>query len=81
MTPIHDTAALDQIRRRLRVEPGNLRRLRNGFYKKHQTAQEAIDQLPESQRSDFRNEVAFHSLTLRSRRDSARPDGWGWLSI
>jgi Predicted Fe-S-cluster redox enzyme len=70
MNPIHDSAALEQLRRRLRIEPGYVRRLRNAFYKKHQTAEEALGQLPEPQRSVFGSEVAFHSLTLRSRHDS-----------
>lgn len=70
MNHIHDTAALEQIRKRLRIEPGNIRRLRNAFYKKQQTADEALGQLPEPQRSVFRSEVDFHSLTLCNRQDS-----------
>jgi 23S rRNA (adenine2503-C2)-methyltransferase len=70
MNSIHDTDALETIRRRLRIEPGHVRRLRNAFYKKHQTPTEALGQLPEPQRGVFGSEVAFHSLTLRSRHDS-----------
>ena len=70
MNHIHDTAALEEIRRRLRIEPGSIRRLRNAFYKKHQTPEEALGQLPEPQRGVFRSEVAFHSLSLRNRQDS-----------
>jgi 23S rRNA (adenine2503-C2)-methyltransferase len=70
MNHIHDTAALEHLRRRLRIEPEHLRRLRNAFYKKHQTPEEALEQLPEAQRGVFSSEVAFHSLTLRSRHDS-----------
>jgi 23S rRNA (adenine2503-C2)-methyltransferase len=70
MNHIHDTAALEQIRRRLRIEPGHVRRLRNAFYKKHQTSEEALRHLPEPQRGVFGSEVAFHSLTRRSRHDS-----------
>lgn len=70
MNHIHDSAAVEQIGGRLRIEPGNLRRLRNAFYKKHQTSEEALGRLPESQRGVFGNEVAFHSLTLRNRHDS-----------
>src|SRR5205807_6238721 len=58
----------------LRIEPGYVRRLRNAFYKQQQTAEEALGQLPEPQRAVFESEVAFHSLTLRSRHDS-RLDG------
>jgi 23S rRNA (adenine2503-C2)-methyltransferase len=72
MNHIHDTAALEHLRRRLRIEPGHVRRLRNAFYKKHQTSAEALGQLPEPQRSVFSSEVAFHSLTRGSRHDSLR---------
>ena len=70
MNHIHDDAALETIRRRLRIEPGHVRRLRNSFYKKHQTATEALEQLPEPQRAALGSEVAFHTLTLLSRHDS-----------
>ncbi len=70
MKHIHDTAALEEIRRRLRIEPGNVRRLRNAFYKKHHTPEEALGQIPEPQRGVFGSEVAFHSLSLQSRHDS-----------
>ena len=70
MNSIHDAAALEQIRGRLRIEPGHLRRLRNAFYKKHQPPEEALRQLPEPQRAAFGSEVAFHALTLHSRHDS-----------
>ena len=42
MDNIHDAAALEQIRSRLRIEPHHVRCLRNGFYKKQQTAEEAL---------------------------------------
>jgi 23S rRNA (adenine2503-C2)-methyltransferase len=70
MTNIHDAAALDQVRKRLRIEPGHIQRLRNAFYKKRLTAEEALSQIPEPQRGAFGSEVAFHSLALRSRHDS-----------
>ena len=70
MNYIHDTAALEQLRTRLRIEPSHVRRLRNAFYKKHQPPQEALRQIPEPKRAAFGAEVAFHALTLRSRHDS-----------
>jgi 23S rRNA (adenine2503-C2)-methyltransferase len=70
MSYIHDDAALEQIRHRLRIEPGHLRRLRNSFYKKHQTPDEALQHLPELQRAAFGSEVAFHALELHGRHDS-----------
>lgn len=70
MNYIHDEAALTQIRRRLRIEPGHVRRLRNSFYKKHQTPEQALGQLCESQRAAFGSAVAFHALKLCRRHDS-----------
>ncbi|MSQ97329.1 MAG: 23S rRNA (adenine(2503)-C(2))-methyltransferase RlmN [Gemmataceae bacterium] len=74
MNYIHDEAALERIRSRLRIEPGHVRRLRNCFYKKHQSPEASLGQLPESQRATFGREVTFHALKLRSRHDS-RLDG------
>jgi 23S rRNA (adenine2503-C2)-methyltransferase len=70
MNCIHDAAALEQIRGRLRIEPGHVRRLRNAFYKKHQLPEEALGFLPEPQRAAFASEVAFHPLTFHRRHDS-----------
>ena len=70
MASIHDAAALETLRGRCRVEPNHLRRLRNCFYKKSQTAEEALHQLPESQRAAFGSGVAFHALELCGRHDS-----------
>ena len=70
MNSIHDVAALEQLRKQLRIEPGYIRRLRNSFYKKHLVSNEALDQIPQSQRAAFGGELAFHFLTLRSRHDS-----------
>lgn len=72
MNSIHDAVALDHIRRRLRIEPDHIRRLRNAYYKKHQPPEEALGLLPEPQRAALAGEVAFHALTLRSRHDSQR---------
>ncbi len=70
MASIHDAATLETLRSRCRVEPNHLRRLRNCFYKKSQTAEEALCQLPESQRAAFGSSVAFHTLELCGRHDS-----------
>jgi 23S rRNA (adenine2503-C2)-methyltransferase len=67
---IHDAAALEKLCGRWRVEPNHLRRLRNAFYKKHQTAHESLFQLPQSQRAAFAGGVAFHTLQLCGRHDS-----------
>jgi len=70
MNYIHDEAAMEQVRRRLRIEPGDVRRLRNAFYKKQQRTDEALACVPEPQRAAFGNQVAFHALTFQSRHDS-----------
>jgi 23S rRNA (adenine2503-C2)-methyltransferase len=74
MTSIHDTDGLEQLRKRLRVEPAEVRQLRNAFCKKQRTAEEALALLPESVQKAWRGEVAFHALTLHGRHDS-RLDG------
>jgi 23S rRNA (adenine2503-C2)-methyltransferase len=70
MPSIHDSAALQVLRSRCRMEPNQLRQLRNAFYKKHLTAAEALHLLPEAQREAFASTVAFHALELHSRHDS-----------
>jgi 23S rRNA (adenine2503-C2)-methyltransferase len=70
MGSIFDFESLQEVRRRLRIEPGHLRRLRNAFFKKHLPADEVLAHLPEAQRAAFAAEVSFHTLTLHSRHDS-----------
>ena len=72
MVSIHDAVALEQLRGRCRVEPNHLREVRNAFYKKKRSAEEALQQIPEAQRAGLGCEVAFHALELHSRRDSQR---------
>lgn len=67
---IHDCAAVEQLRRRLRIEPDALRRLRNAFYKKQQPDDVALACLPEPQRGDFAKGVALQTLTPHGRHDS-----------
>jgi 23S rRNA (adenine2503-C2)-methyltransferase len=74
MIHIHDAAALEQLRKKLGIEPARLRQFRNAFYKKLQTSKETLRQLSETERVAFENEVVFHSLELNSRHDS-RLDG------
>ncbi len=74
MESIHNALAIAQLRGQWRLDPGHLRRLRNAFYKKQATAEQALSELPENCRAAFRDAVAFHALTLHSRHDS-RLDG------
>jgi len=70
MFSIHDDIALEELRRRLRIDPVHLRRLRNAFLKKRLSSDEAIRELPLEHRARFAEQVAFHSLDLHSRHDS-----------
>jgi 23S rRNA (adenine2503-C2)-methyltransferase len=74
MISIHDAAAVETLRRQERIEPNHVRQLRNAFCKKHRSADEALLELPVSQRAVFAREVRFHTLQLQSRHDS-RLDG------
>jgi 23S rRNA (adenine2503-C2)-methyltransferase len=74
MTSIHDAAGLEIIRKRVRLDPDQLRQLRNSFYKKKRSATEVLEVLPESPRQSFAADVAFHALELAGRHDS-RVDG------
>ncbi len=71
MTSIHDLSAIDGLRRRMKLDVGWLRRLRNRFYKQHGSAAEALCELPADARAVFADEVEFHPLTPAGRHDSA----------
>jgi 23S rRNA (adenine2503-C2)-methyltransferase len=74
MDSIHDAAAMAKRRQECRIEPNHLRQLWKGFYKRQQTAAEALDSIPTAQRDEFGRGVAFHTLKLHGRHDS-RLDG------
>jgi len=67
---IHDTVAIDRLGRRLKVDPYQVRRLRNAFYKSQRPSDEALAELPEDVRPHFASEVKFHALELVQRMDS-----------
>ncbi len=67
---IHDTVAVDQLRRQLRIDPGQLRRLRIAFFKHFRGAEAALAELDLGVRAEFAQRVAFHSLRLHRRCDS-----------
>ena len=74
MDSIHDAAAVESLRQRWRIDPDRLRQARNSFYKKQQTAAEALHQIPEGKRAAFGSTIGFHALELEGRHDS-RLDG------
>ena len=72
MVSIHDANGLEELCCRWRAEPNHFRCLRNAFYKKQQTAREALDQLPESLRDAIGSALTLHTLELCRRQDSER---------
>ncbi len=70
MPHIHDTAAIDRLSRRLKVDPYRVRRLRNAFYKSQRPSADALAELPSDVRPTFAAEVQFHALELVRRVDS-----------
>lgn len=67
---IHDHTAIERLSRRLKLDPQFLRQLRNAFYKKQLTAEQAVQELPAEGRENFAHEVQFHTLELAQRLDS-----------
>lgn len=67
---IHDITAIDALRRELRINPGDLRKLRIAFYKHFRGVQDSLASLPEDLRDEFAARVDFHPLTLHKRCDS-----------
>jgi 23S rRNA (adenine2503-C2)-methyltransferase len=74
MVSIHDGDALESIRRVCRIDPSVLRRMRNAFFKKRLSADEALLELPKESRAQAAACLRFHVLELHSRHDS-RVDG------
>jgi 23S rRNA (adenine2503-C2)-methyltransferase len=71
MVSIHDTAAVEEVRHRLRIEPNYLRQLRNVLFKHHRPVASALLELPELQREPFARAVDFRFLELDSQHDSS----------
>ncbi len=74
LAPIHDRDALERVRRELRIDPQQLRRLKTQFFKKFAGRDAALGQLPPEVRQEFAARVDFHPLELEVRHDS-RIDG------
>ena len=71
---IHDLSAVEQWRRRHKIDRHRLRQLRLKFYKKHLGAEAALAEVPAESREALGREVEFHALELVTRHDS-RLDG------
>jgi 23S rRNA (adenine2503-C2)-methyltransferase len=72
MVSIHDRQAVEAVRQQHRIEPGHLRELLNGFYKKARSAEDTLAALPPAVAATFARETDFSFLTLRARHDSTR---------
>lgn len=68
---LHDRQAVEAVRRELRLEPQQLRRLRTVFYKKKLGSDAALAQLNEPYREPFEKRVEFYPLKIEQRLDSS----------
>lgn len=71
MSTIYDTEDLEVLRSRNAVQPHDMKLFRNALFKKAQDWNEALSQLPEAARTDFRDCVQFEALELVERHDSS----------
>lgn len=74
LVPIIDRDGLERVRKALRIDPQQMRRLRTQFFKKFVGRDEALEQIPGEMRHVFAALVDFHPLELEVRHDS-RIDG------
>jgi len=74
MLSIHDNQGVDTYARSLGLDLHVIRLLRNDFYKKFLPDKQAVERLPELERSAFRASVSLHPLCVRERRDSSEDD-------
>jgi len=67
---IHDPVSVESLRKRLRIDPHHLKRLRGAFYRRQLSSTAALEELPPEIRGPFAREVSFHPLELVERHDS-----------
>jgi 23S rRNA (adenine2503-C2)-methyltransferase len=65
-----DIAAVDALRRELRIEPHALKRFRIAYFKNSLGMSAALTELPPFSRDAVAERVAFHTLTLHQRSNS-----------
>jgi 23S rRNA (adenine2503-C2)-methyltransferase len=70
MIDVHDVRGLEPLRRRLRIDPHRLKRLRVQFLKNHRGRDRALQELPPTTRDEFAAQVRFHHLQLEGHADS-----------
>ena len=69
-TSIFDGAGLDALRKRLRIDPGVLRRLRIDFFKNRLDADDCLSRMPSNLKETFGRELSFNALKIKERFDS-----------
>lgn len=79
MMDLHDQRQVEELRRRLRLDPYHLRRLRHALLQEARADDESLDYLPESMRNEFRVAVLFHPLRCVLRSRSAVDAATKWL--
>ena len=70
MISIHDHSGIEALRKRLRIDPQALRRLRGAFLRTFRGAESALEELPSAERVEFAGAVRFHDLELAEVQDS-----------
>lgn len=70
MIDIHDHGALAALTRQQKLDPHQLKCLRNNWYKNSLSPNEVVAELPHAHQTLFKEELSFHNLTLISRHDS-----------
>jgi 23S rRNA (adenine2503-C2)-methyltransferase len=71
MVSIHEFDAIEELRKKHKLDKQILRRLRIAFYKKQRGAEAALSELSDAVRSQLAGQIDFHALRLSSRHDSA----------
>lgn len=71
MISIHDLDGVEALRKRLRLDPRVIRRVRAALFRSFLGEASALDVVPAEVRPEFEATVRFHELTLEERRDSS----------
>ena len=70
MLSIYNEQDIEQLRRQCAIQPHRIKLFQRTFFKQAETAERAIEQLPESARSLFLQQMQFQTLTLEEWHDS-----------
>ena len=72
MVSLYDQTALEALRKRLRLDPRVIRKVRSIFLRSFGGSVQALESVPEANRPDLVEAVRFHELELAESRHSAR---------